>query len=157
MQVLRGVEDQKAFDKGLNNSTTARGAARCCSRSSATGRPSSARADAEMVAILKRQKFNDGDPRRAAGRHARRAQDRQHHRIHHDAAIVFGPRPYVLVVLVRGIQEEKQSAALMAGFKGLVQALNYLKNDTKFTTGNTRARQHQAAPLTPGRPKDDRR
>ena len=25
MQVLRGVEDQKAFDKGLNNSTTARG------------------------------------------------------------------------------------------------------------------------------------
>ena len=25
MQVLRGVEDQKAFDKGLNNTTTARG------------------------------------------------------------------------------------------------------------------------------------
>ena len=25
MQVLRGVEDQKAFDRGLNNSTTARG------------------------------------------------------------------------------------------------------------------------------------
>ncbi len=25
MQVLRGVEDQKAFEEGLNNSTTARG------------------------------------------------------------------------------------------------------------------------------------
>ena len=25
MQVLRGVEDQKAFHKGLNNATTARG------------------------------------------------------------------------------------------------------------------------------------
>ena len=35
-------------------------------------------------------------------------------RIHHDAAIVYGPRPYVLVLLVRGIQDEKQSAALMA-------------------------------------------
>ena len=35
-------------------------------------------------------------------------------KIHHDAAIVFGPRPYVLVVLVRGLQEQKESAALIA-------------------------------------------
>ena len=34
--------------------------------------------------------------------------------IHHDAAIVYGPRPYVLVVLTRGIQDQKVSAALMA-------------------------------------------
>ena len=35
-------------------------------------------------------------------------------KIHHDAAIVYGPRPYVLAILVRGIQEQKESAALMA-------------------------------------------
>jgi beta-lactamase class A len=35
-------------------------------------------------------------------------------RIHHDAAIVFGPRPFVLVILTRGIEDQKQSAALMA-------------------------------------------
>jgi beta-lactamase class A len=35
-------------------------------------------------------------------------------RIHHDAAIVYGPRPFVLVVLTRGIDDLKQSAALMA-------------------------------------------
>ena len=34
-------------------------------------------------------------------------------RIHHDAAIVFAPRPYVLVLLVRGIDDQKKSAALM--------------------------------------------
>ncbi len=42
MQVLRGVEDGKAFEKGLNNSTTARGLRRC-SRSLRTGRPSASR------------------------------------------------------------------------------------------------------------------
>jgi beta-lactamase class A len=35
-------------------------------------------------------------------------------RIHHDAGIVYGPRPYLLVVLVRGIDDEKKSAALIA-------------------------------------------
>jgi len=35
-------------------------------------------------------------------------------KIHHDAAIVYGPRPYVLVVLVRGIQEQTVSGPLMA-------------------------------------------
>jgi beta-lactamase class A len=35
-------------------------------------------------------------------------------RIHHDAAIVFADRPFVLVILVRGLVEKKDSAALMA-------------------------------------------
>jgi hypothetical protein len=34
--------------------------------------------------------------------------------IHHDAAIVYGPRPYVLVVLVRGVADRKASGALIA-------------------------------------------
>ena len=35
-------------------------------------------------------------------------------RIHHDAAIVYGPRPYILVVLVRGIEDKTRSAAVIA-------------------------------------------
>ena len=35
-------------------------------------------------------------------------------KIHHDAAIVYAPRPFVLVILVRGLAESKDSAALMA-------------------------------------------
>jgi beta-lactamase class A len=35
-------------------------------------------------------------------------------RIHHDAAIVYAPRPFVLVLLVRGVEYRDQSSALMA-------------------------------------------
>src|SRR5258705_7681261 len=61
MQVLRGVEDQKAFDKGLNNTTTARGLMVLLDRI-AHGQAVDPRADAHMIAILKRQKFNHANP-----------------------------------------------------------------------------------------------
>ncbi|MEN3338579.1 MAG: hypothetical protein V7647_2255, partial [Acidobacteriota bacterium] len=41
-------------------------------------------------------------------------------RIHHDAAIVMAPRPYVLVILVRGIEQLEKSAALMAALSKAV-------------------------------------
>ena len=40
--------------------------------------------------------------------------------IQHDAAIVFAPRPFVLVVLVRGLDDTKRSAALAADIARLV-------------------------------------
>ena len=40
--------------------------------------------------------------------------------IRHDAGIVFGPRPYVLVVLVRGIEDQKKAAALIAELSKVV-------------------------------------
>src|SRR5215211_2357424 len=58
MQVLRGVEDQKAFDKGLNNSTTARGLMVLLDKLT-HGRAVGPGADVEMSAILKRQAFNN--------------------------------------------------------------------------------------------------
>ena len=61
MQVLRGVEDQKAFDKGMNNTTTARGLMMLL-ETIAAGKAVDPSADAEMIAILKRQKFNDAIP-----------------------------------------------------------------------------------------------
>jgi beta-lactamase class A len=36
-------------------------------------------------------------------------------KVHHDAAIVYAPRPFVLVILVKGIEDEKAAYALMAG------------------------------------------
>ncbi len=113
MVVLRGVEDQKAFDKGLNNSTTARALA-VLMQTLAAGKAVSPKADAEMVAILKRQEFHDAIP--AGLPHGTPVAHKTGTitKIHHDAAIVYGPRPYVLVVLVRGIQEQKVSGPLMA-------------------------------------------
>ena len=113
MQVLRGVEDQKAFDKGLNNTTTARGLMILLEKIAAGTAVDSA-ADAEMIDILKRQKFNTAIPAGLPPGTAVAHKTGTITKIHHDAAVVYGPRPYVLVLLVRGIQEEKQSAALMA-------------------------------------------
>jgi beta-lactamase class A len=112
MDLRRGVEDQKAFDQGLNNTTTARGLA-VLLQELASGQAVSARADAEMVAILKRQKFNDAIPAGVPEGTPIAHKTGTITKIHHDAAIVYGPRPYVLVILVRGIQEQKESAALM--------------------------------------------
>ena len=70
-----------------------------------------------------RQKFNDAIP---AGLPTLKPAIRVAHktgnitRIHHDGGIVFARRPYVLVVLVRGIQEQKESAALMAAISRAV-------------------------------------
>ena len=119
MQVLRGVEDSKAFEKGLNNSTTARGLLVLLEKLG-RGEAVNAKADAEMVNVLVRQKFNDAIPAGlpAGTRVAHKTGNIT--RIHHDAAIVYGPRPYVLVVLVRGIQEQKASGPLIASISKAV-------------------------------------
>jgi beta-lactamase class A len=113
MVVLRGVEDQKAFDKGMNNVTTARALGVLMMRI-AQGQAVSAKADAEMAAILKRQKFHDAIPAGLPEGTIVGHKTGNITKIHHDAAIVYGPRPYVLVVLVRGIEDQKVSGPLIA-------------------------------------------
>jgi beta-lactamase class A len=113
MNVLRGVEDNKAFLKGLNNTTTARGL-ELLLEAIAHGEAIDQESSRQMIAILERQKFNEGIP---AGlpRGTRVAHKTgEITKIHHDAAIVFAPKPFVLVILVRGLAETKDSAALMA-------------------------------------------
>ena len=62
-----------------------------------------------MVAILKRQNFNDAIPAGLPSGIVVAHKTGNITKIHHDAAIVFGPRPYVLVVLVRGLADEGQA------------------------------------------------
>ena len=113
MRVLRGVEDNKAFEKGLNNTTTARGLLVLLEKI-AKGEAASRKADPEMVAILERQQFNDGIPAGVPKGVAVAHKTGNITKIHHDAAIVYGERPYVLVVLVRGLPDQGHSAALIA-------------------------------------------
>ena len=113
MKVLRGVEDGKAFEKGLNNTTTARGLG-ILLQAIATGKTVDAASSQEMLAILERQKFNEGIPAGLPAGIRVAHKTGEITKIHHDAAIVFADRPFVLVILVRGLVEKKDSAALMA-------------------------------------------
>ena len=75
-----------------------------------------------MIAVLKRQKFNDGIPAGLPPGTEVAHKTGNITRIHHDAGIVFAPRPYVLVILVRGVQEQKESAAVMAAISRAIYA-----------------------------------
>jgi beta-lactamase class A len=113
MQVLRGVEDSKAFEKGLNNTTTARGLLTLM-EAIARGAAVDAEASREMQAILERQTFNDGIPAGLPPGTRVAHKTGEITRVQHDAGIVFAPRPFVLVVLTRGLADPKRSAALIA-------------------------------------------
>ena len=119
MKVLRGVEDQKAFDKGLNNSTTAR-ALLVLLEALAQGKAVSPVADKDMIAVLKRQKFNDGIPAGVPAGTAVAHKTGSITRIQHDAGIVYAARPYTLVILVRGIDDETKSKTLIAHISKIV-------------------------------------
>ena len=113
--VLRGVEDQKAFDAGRNNVTTARDLATLLTALE-TGRAASAPSTAEMRSILLAQEFNEKIPAGlpAGTRVAHKTGDITGTR--HDAAIVYpaGRAPYVLVVLTRGFKQESTADSLIA-------------------------------------------
>lgn len=119
MHVLRGVEDTKAFEKGLNNSTTAR-ALQILLASIADNTAAGPKASQQMLAILERQKFNEGIPAGLPPGTKVAHKTGEITKIHHDAAIVFAPRPFVLVILVRGLPNIKDSSALMADIASLL-------------------------------------
>ena len=113
MDIKRGVEDQKAFDKGLNNTTTASGLATLLV-AIANGKAVDAESSAKMVEVLERQKFNEGIPAGVPKNILVAHKTGEITKIHHDAGIVYADRPFVIVVLVRGIADFKQSSALIA-------------------------------------------
>ncbi|MEP6620637.1 MAG: serine hydrolase [bacterium] len=115
IQVLRGVEDSKAFEAGRNNTTTSSDLAVLLLRIERGDvlSPSSAQL---MKEILLRQEFNDeipaGLPKGTKVAHKTGSITATLH----DAAIVYPPRraPYVLVVLTRKIPDEHVAKRLIA-------------------------------------------
>jgi beta-lactamase class A len=102
VSVLRGVEDQAAYDAGLNNEVTANGLLKLL-RLIAEGRAFSPEVCADMLEILLDQRFKGGIP---AGlpREARVAHKTGNiSTVDHDAGIVYLARrnPYVVVILTQ--------------------------------------------------------
>ena len=125
IQVLRGVEDGKAFERGLNNTTTARDLA-IILRAIEEGRAASPAATREMLSILLAQEFNEKIPAGLPNGVRVAHKTGEITAVSHDAAIVYPPgrRPYVLVVLTRGLKDGEKSSKLIADISSLVYAHN---------------------------------
>jgi beta-lactamase class A len=138
LQVLRGVEDEKAFQAGLNNevnaadlmlllATLARAAAEPAAAAPAApfdpganeplATPSiSHRAATAMLEVLEAQEFNEKIPAGLPPGTPVAHKTGDITAIHHDAGIVFPPgeSPYVLVVLTSGFAQEEEANHFIA-------------------------------------------
>ena len=125
IQVRRGVEDGKAFQAGLNNTTTARDLATIL-RSIEEGKAASPDATHEMLEIMLGQEFNEKIPAGLPPGVRVAHKTGEITAVSHDAAIVYptGRKPYVLVVLTRGISDGARSAKLIADISSLVFSHN---------------------------------
>jgi beta-lactamase class A len=125
IQVLRGVEDGKAFEKGMNNTTTARDLA-IILRAIEEGKAASPAATHEMLAILLAQEFNEKIPAGLPPGTRVAHKTGEITAVSHDAAIIYptGRKPYVLVVLTRGIADGTKSSKLIADISAIMYAHN---------------------------------
>jgi beta-lactamase class A len=128
MQVLRGVEDLKAYRQGLNNRTDALDMLLAL-QAIVEHRAASPTACDTMLAILKRQKFRDGIAAGLPNGTVVANKTGSITGITHDCAIVFpappddqtqrkvngtARKPFLLVVLTRGIQEHAEANRIIA-------------------------------------------
>jgi beta-lactamase class A len=115
IQVLRGVEDSKAYQKGLSNTTTAHDLMVIFEKI-AGGETVSAEASQAMIEILLDQRFNDIIPARLPKdvKVAHKTGDITG--VRHDSGIVFLPdgRKYVLVLLSKNLEKTEAGIAAMA-------------------------------------------
>jgi beta-lactamase class A len=123
IRVLRGVEDTPAYRRGLNNTVTARALMRFLSLLGDRAIVSAGSSEA-MLEILLAQKFREGIPAGVPEGTPVAHKTGSFRGVYHDAALVMpgGRRPYVLVVLTRGIGDEKKAHRLVADIARAVHA-----------------------------------
>jgi beta-lactamase class A len=121
IQVLRGVEDSKAFAQGLNNSVTANDLMLVFEKI-ARGEAVNQDASDAMIKILLDQKFNDIIPAKLP------KEVRVAHKtgwitgVHHDSGIVILPdgRKYVLILLSKELKDEKAGVETLANVSEMI-------------------------------------
>ncbi|MFI5227740.1 MAG: serine hydrolase [Gemmatimonadales bacterium] len=115
IDIRRGVEDERAFEHGINNRVTAEGLVELL-RLIAEERAFTPELSREMLGILHRQEFRNGIPARlpAAVRVAHKTGEIS--TVAHDAGVVYPPgrRPYVIAVLTEWAPDASGRSATIA-------------------------------------------
>jgi beta-lactamase class A len=125
VDVRRGVEDERAFEAGLNNQVTADGVVALL-RAIRDGREFSAASSKAMIDILMDQEFAGGiapglpEAIRAVARVAHKTGDIS--TVSHDAGLVFlpGRPPYVIAILLASATDAPARTGALAAVSALV-------------------------------------
>lgn len=121
IRVLRGVEDNKAYEKGLNNMVTAFDLM-LIYENLAKGKVVSDGASEAMIRILLDQRFNEVIPGLLPKNVKVAHKTGSFKTVHHDSGIIFLPdgRKYVLVLLSKNLEDDNGAVKMMAGVSRLV-------------------------------------
>ena len=121
IEVLRGVEDIKAYRAGLSNSTTAKDLMIIFEKM-AKGETVDQQASSEMIETLLDQKFNDIIPVHLPEEVKVAHKTGSITALHHDSGIVFLPdgRNYVLVLLSKNLEDFDKGTETLASVSKLV-------------------------------------
>ena len=121
IQVLRGVEDGKAFEKGLNNTTTANDLM-IIFETIAKGRVVSPGASQQMIDILLHQQFNKIIPAKLPPDVKVAHKTGNITGVLHDSGIIFLPdgHTYILILLSKGIENEENATNLLATISEMI-------------------------------------
>jgi beta-lactamase class A len=127
IEVLRGVEDIKAYRKGLSNSTTAKDLL-VIMKAIADGKAGTKEDCDKMISILKDQKWNDMIPKYLPENVEIAHKTGSITGVHHDAAIVYLPngKSYVLVLLSKNLKDFDQGTDQLAKISKSIY--DYIKN-----------------------------
>lgn len=121
IQVLRGVEDDKAFKEGLINSTTPYDLMVIFEKM-ANGETVNKQASDAMIDILMDQRFNTLIPAKLPSRVKVAHKTGSIKGVHHDSGIVFLPdgRKYVLVIMSKDLKDDDAATAGMANVSEMI-------------------------------------
>ena len=123
--VRRGVEDNRAFRQGLNNSATARGLMQILVKLAKREVVSPQDSD-EMIEILSRQQFNEmvpaGLPPGARVAHKTGWTGK----FYHDVGIVYPPEgsPFVLAIMTEGFEKQSEAHMFLASIGKIIATTN---------------------------------
>jgi len=121
MHVLRGVEDTKAFEAGLNNTTSARGQLLLYERI-ATNQLVNESSSIEMIRILSDQQFGEIIPAKLPSDVIVAHKTGSITGVQHDGGIVMLPdgRKYILVLLSSNLKDRNQGIEVLANVSELI-------------------------------------